>query len=435
MPQAAQTQADGALKLEYHCTSVPRQYTPLVNWQLAKYLAGTALSTFADRLAQIQLLSIVVLSGPAGEGLGSNTVSLLLPFVLLSYALGAQADRFSKRKSLVVISILRVLIVLVIPTILVTLGAAGPIIPLCIFILCSCIAFCSTLNFAIAPELTNKFKKANACILLTMTAATLAAIAVSPFISEIWLPYETLRFAAIVYFIAMFAFWTMRTTSENKRPGNDLQQVMLHFRSHKLALGFFRLAAFLHFGNIFVYSMLLIFSLQNTQLNNTSAVNLFASIATGFAAGAILMLGPFRSVRASRLISNSTVVAAILCGAFGLFGSLDWLKYFLIALGTAHATILITMDSITQSSFAPHIRGKVYGAMISLASAAVLMAIVLVEQVTIRYSAVTIIRFVCLGYGVFTILLGASWPSFRRFVIFAPKLATSKSWCQKAHRA
>lgn len=401
-------------------------YNPLVNWQLAKYLAATALSTFADRLAQIQLLSIVVLSGPAGEGLGANTVSLLLPFVLLSYALGAQTDKFSKRKSLIMISMIRALLVLVIPTILVTLGAAGPIIPVCIFLLCCCTAFCASLNFAIVPELTSRFRKANASILVTATVATLAAIAISPFIIEIWLPYETLRFAAIIYLIAMFAFWTMRSNGKKINPtGNDLQQVVSHFRSHKLALGLFRLAYFLYFGNILLYSMLMIFTLQNTQLNNASAVNLFTAIATGFAAGAILMLGPLRSLRASRLISISTVAATILCVAFGLLGSLDWLKYFLIALGTAHATILISVDAVMQSAFAAHIRGKVYGAMLSLAYAGVLLAILIVAQVTTRYSALTIMRFICLEYILFNIILGAGWPSFRRFLRLAPQLTTA----------
>ncbi len=382
----------------------------LVNWQLARYLTGTGLATFADRLAQVQLLSTVVMSGPDGEGLGSNTLALLLPFVLFSYAFGAQADRHDNRKLLISITVVRALLVLIIPTMLMSLGATGPIIPLSVFALCTCSAFCSVLNFGIIPSLAidpKHLRPANAAALLTTTTATLAAVSTTPFLSEIWLPHETLRFAAIVYFVAMFFYWTLDRSKTQKIQivSNDTMEVATFFKIHRNAISIFRLGFFLHFGHGVMFWLFLVFCLQNTQLNNAQSFNLFAAIAVGFVIGSVLSLTFTKHFRGSSLIGYSTLIAAASCTIFVLLGTNLWMRYFLIIIGTTGATTLIAIDAIMQKFFNGKLRAKVFGAILCLSTGGFAIATVCTEQLTTHYSALTILRGIAAGWLIYTLLV------------------------------
>jgi predicted MFS family arabinose efflux permease len=386
----------------------------LVNWQLARYLTGTGLATFADRLAQVQLLSTVVMSGPDGQGLGSNTLSLVLPFVLFSYAIGSVVDRTNNRKLLITVTVARALLVLSIPTILTSLGATGPIIPLCISTLCACIAFSTITNFGVIPRLVTahtQLRSANAASLLTAATATLFAVSISPFLAEIWLPHETLRFASVLYFIAMFFFWTIDNTRTKtiSAAADDIKEVAKALHENNGVISIFRLALFAHIGHGLFYCMFLVFCLQNTQLNNAQSFNIFATIALGFLAGAVASMTWIKQIKASSTIGFSTMAAAIACLLFSILGSnATWMRIFLLIMGTTGATALIAIDLLLQRQFDHKVRAKIYGAIVCLSAAAYTIAIVGVEQIATRYSALTILRGIAVGWLSYAFLVALS---------------------------
>ncbi len=383
----------------------------VVNWQLVRYFLGTWLTTFADRSAQVQLLSTVVMSGPDGQGLGSNTLSLLMPFVLFSYALGALADNHDNRKLLIAITLVRGLLVLSIPTILTSFGATGAIVPLCIFALSTCIAICTILDFALLPRLSNgtrKMRTANAISLFTTTTAILAAVSIAPLLSDIWLPHDTLRMAAVFYFVAMCLFWTMDRTKTKifPRSVNDTEELANVFKIRKGSISMFRLGFFAYVGHGIFYCLFLIFCIQNTQLNNAQSSNIFATLAWGFLSGIVASLTFFRRFKISALIGYSTALAAIACLLFATVGSNSTsLRIFLLIMGTTGATTLICINSLLQREFNRNVRGKVYGAILCLATATYTLAAVGVEQVTTHYSALTIVRVMAAGWLSFVILV------------------------------
>ncbi len=385
-----------------------------MNWQLARYFLGTGLATFADRSAQVQLLSTVVMSGPDGQGLGSNTLSLLMPFVLFSYALGAQADNQDNRKLLITTTLIRGLLLLCIPTILTSLGATGPIVPLSIFALSTCIVICTILDFALLPRLANSTKQlatANAISLLTITTATLAAVSITPFLSDIWLPHETLRMAAILHFVAMVLFWTLDRTRTKILPRsiNETEELANVFKIRKGSISVFRLGFFAYVGQGIFYCLFLVFCIQNTQLNNAQSSNIFATLALGFLSGAIACLTFFRRIRPSALIGYSTALAALACLLFVTVGSNSTaLRTFLLIMGTTGATTLICMNSLLQREFNCNVRGKVYGAILCLATATYTLAAVGVEQVATHYSALTIVRVMAAGWLSYVVLVALS---------------------------
>ncbi len=390
------------------------------------------MATFADRLAQMQLLSTVVMSGPDGQGLGSNTLALLLPFVLFSYGFGAQVDRHDNRKLLISVTVVRALLVLIIPTLLTWIGATGPIIPLSVFALCSCIAFCSVLNFGIVPRLATepqKLRQANAATLLTTTAATLAAVSATPFLSDIWMPHETLRFAAIVYFIAMYFYWTIDRSKTQKIlvVSNDTQAVATFFKIHRHAISIFRLGLFLNFGHGVMFWLLLVFCLQNTQLNNAQSFNLFAAVAVGFVTGSVLSLTFTKHFRGSSLITYSTLIAAASCTVFVILGTNLWMRYFLLIIGTTGATTLVTIDSIMQKVFNSKLRAKVYGAILCLSTGGFAITTVCLEQLTTHYSAITILRATAAGWLIYTLFVLLASKKLRNKLFKPNQAAQSKA--------
>lgn len=372
-----------------------------MNWQLARYLFGTGVATFADRLAQVQLLSTVVMSGPDGQGLGSNTLALLMPFVLFSYGFGALVDSRDNRKLLIFTSALRGLLMIGIPTVLVSFGATGIIIPSTIFALCMCTVSSSILDFALVPRLLSRFEQsrsANAALLLVNTSATLSAVVCAPALAEIWLPHESLRVAALMYFLAMVFFWSMsRSSTAALSPiGGDQQDLAKLFRVKKGSIALFRMSFILQLAHGIFFSLFLVFCIQNTQFNNAQISNIFATLATGFIAGAIASLTFLRRTKPSRLIGYSTLCTALACLIFIAIGNTSsLLRLFLLTVGTAGATTLISINSLMQKEFGANVRGKVYGAILSLTAAVYTLTAVGIEQITIQYSAHTIIKIIC----------------------------------------
>lgn len=385
-----------------------------MNWPLVRYFLGTGLTTFADRSAQMQLLSTVVMSGPDGQGLGSNTLSLLMPFVLFSYGLGALADNRDNRKLLIATTVVRGLLVLSIPTILTSFGATGAIVPLSIFALSACIVICTILDFALLPRLSNGTKQlrtANAISFFTITAATLAAVSIAPLLSEIWLPHDTLRLCAILYFVAMFLFWTMdrAKTKISPRSVNETEELANVFKIRKGSISVFRLGFFAYVGHGIFYCLFLTFCIQNTQLNNAQSSNLFSILAWGFLSGIVASLTFLRRFKPSALIGYSTALAAIAALLFATAGSNSTsLRIFLLIMGTTGATTLICINSLLQREFNCNVRGKVYGAILCLATATYTLAAVGVEQVATHYSALTIVRVMAAGWLSFIVLVAIS---------------------------
>lgn len=343
-----------------------------------------------------------------------------MPFVLFSYALGSLADNQDNRKLLIITTLVRGLLVLSIPTILTSLGATGAIVPLSIFALSTGIVICTILDFAILPRLANGTKllgKANAISILTTTAATLAAVSMAPFISEIWLPHDTLRMAAILYFVAMLLFSTLdrKRTKILPRSINQTEELANLFKIRKGSISVFRLGFFTYVGHGIFYCLFLVFCIQNTQLNNAQSSNIFATLALGFLAGAFARLTFFRQLKPSTLIGYSTALAAVACLLFASAGSNSTsLRTFLLIIGTTGATTLICMNSLLQREFNCNVRGKVYGAILCLATATYTLAAVGVEQVTTHYSAVTIVRVMAAGWLSYAVLVALSSNGLKR---------------------
>lgn len=340
------------------------------------------------------------MSGPAGEGLGSNTLSLLLPYLIFSYGLGALADRSDNRRLLIAVTLVRGLLLLIIPTVLTSFGATGIIIPMSIFSLSACTVLSSILDFAILPRLAinnQQLRRANATVVSITTCSTLAAVSIAPVLSEVCLPNESLRIAALFYFVAMVIFWMLdRSKTEIAvRSEGATEELSNLFKTKKGSISIFRLSFLAYAAQGIFYSLFLVFCIQNTQFNNGAASNIFATLAFGFLAGAVSLLTFLKKFKPSSLLGYSTICGAISCIFFLALGNTPWaLKVFLLSIGTVCATILISINMLLQKEFNANVRGKIIGAILSLTAAIYTVAAFAIEQITIQFSAFTIIKIV-----------------------------------------
>lgn len=398
-----------------------------MNFQFARYLLGSAMAVVADRLTQVQLLSLVVLSGPDGQGLGSNTLYLLLPYILFSYAFGVLVDSTNLRKLLVATSALRGLAVLAAPTILTAMAAWSPLIPGFIFVLSICLSLSAILDFTVCPLLASSKRDwgaANAARLLASTLATMLAINVAPIVSVMWLPHETLRIAALFYFTSMFLYWTLNRQKlevpnfdKDGASGQTSQVQMLasFFKSKASAITMFRLSfGVLTLSGIF-YELFLVFCLQNTQLNNAQSITMFSAVALGSIAGGFSAVKLLKVYRPSLIIGYSLLIASVaclLCSFFPLNGIL--VRVFLTIMGTTSATSIAAIDTLIQRIFAAPLRGKIFGALLSLTALVFTAATLSVEQITMHYSAQTIVRMVSASWLVLAIVGAFTSSGFKK---------------------
>jgi fucose permease len=209
----------------------------------------------------------------------------------------------------------------------------------------------------------------------------------------------------------MFFFWTLDRTKTKVFPRsiNETEELANVFKIRKGSISVFRLGFFAYVGHGIFYCLFLVFCIQNTQLNNAQSSNIFATLACGFLSGAFASLTFFRRIKPSALIGYSTALAAMACLFFVTVGSNSTsLRIFLIIMGTTGATTLICMNSLLQREFNCNVRGKVFGAILCLATSAYTLAAVGVEQVATHYSAVTIIRVMAAGWLSYVILVALS---------------------------
>ncbi|HEY9677424.1 MAG TPA: MFS transporter [Drouetiella sp.] len=407
-----------------------------MNWQLARYLIGSGIATLADRLAQIQLLSIIVMAGPDGQGLGSNTLALLLPSVLFAYVFGTFIDKNDQRKFLISTTLLRGIFLLTLPTVLTMTGATGPTIPLSIFILSSFIAADVITNFAIIPKLVTasiQLRRTNAFVLIMNGAITLFVILQAPSLADYWLPHESMRLCAALYFAAMCSFWAIDRSKTKPAviTSNDMKELAEFFQTKTGAISLFRLGFFTHVGHLIFYALFLVFSLQNTQLSNAQSVSLYTSAAVGFCVGGLLSLTFFNNFKASSVLALGTLIQALNCVIFAASGNSNLaLKIFLFLAGTTGATTIIAIDTLLQKKMSANVRAKIYGAIVCLSAGAYTIAAVGVEQIATQYAAVTIFRATAAGWLAYATVVALGSNALRR-KMFKPKMKALEKQASK----
>jgi len=363
-------------------------------------MVASSISALADRLAQMQLLSIVVLSGPGGEGFGSKSIVLLLPFLLLAAPAGFMADKWDRRRSQIALSLLRALLVLSVPTLLTYQLASTTTVTVCLFCLLSFVAVSIPSYLVSLQENSKNTIAVYAGAMLLDLLATIAAVFIFATLSNFSFPHETLRICAIFYLISMFIWWTTRARAP-VQPGNV--SFLGYIKMHKFAAPCLRLIFLCDALCGLLYINFYLFCLQNVQLANEDTGKIFLTIACGFLSGTLIAI--WSKTPAKQMLKFFLLESLIIYAFFCAAGSHELLLAFSFLAGLSGACVFLHANAQAQKLVPRQLRGQVIGARISVTTAILLASSLSAEQLAIRYSGLTLMKILSIESAVLGILV------------------------------
>lgn len=391
---------------------------------LTKLASSSFLTVLADRCAQFLLLSVVVMSGPGGEGTGSGSVALLLPVVLFGTIFGIIADRIGSRRTIMLAAIAPALVLLACPAILIMTGADRLSISMVVSVICSFAVACNVGRFTWAPQLVadTQLQTANAVLWFCTTLATLIAVLSVAFMPGDFLPSEVFKVCSITYFVAAFAAWLIKRVLNpvvSKVPpaqsGNGiLSYLKRHRKSREAALLSTIISLVFLFWNVI---LLCVVAAENYQPGGIDLHPLLE-----FALGGTL-LGTILAPRAAGIAKPQGLFCGTICGALlassicALANNLMIVKYALALAGVNSGMALVAADTMMQRCIPSRMRATIAGCRDALVAALLLIAVLAVEQSFEKIALVNVFRYIAAGHLFVCAALFLTWRHSRQFAL------------------
>lgn len=404
-------------------------------------LAAVFLSTFADRLILIQLLALVVLSGPFGETLGLSSAALILPAVMVSVLAGILIDRHRRTSILITTLAVRALI-------MVALAAAMPFlfesgdgtinILIVVVLLCTCSAFFSVgrtaliksiSTFSVAPNtapVRDVLQKNNGQALSACTAATVfSSLAALELMARIPAPASMFICASLYVASALLISLIPRQIGlplcSVGAPGHEVvasnRSLRAYLKTHRKPLQLFRIAIIVCAISVTFYATLVTLGVQNHHLSAPILHELLAFLGLGLALGGLFAPSALKIMRPIELLAACTVVFAFLCVVCSLATTLMAAKILVVLMGIVNAAALTTLDTILESTFPNQFLGRVLGIRESLVMLALLCSTVYLERVIQSISVMPLLRILSLSSLFIAAALFVVWEELAYFAI------------------
>lgn len=412
-----------------------------VGRNLAMLSSATFLSVLAERLSLLFVLSFIVMAGPGGEGIGTGSLELLLPVVVLGCACGVFADSVGARRAIISASLLRAALVFATPMLMSLTGVSRMATGACVAAISTASLLFSIGKFSILPQIIppKSLPFGNSVVWTVSTLATIfAAYAVAYNRFDI-LPHVALKTCSVIFVLVSAAAWLIKIVQSTAptRRGAQLPAFSKYLQSHRSSLAIFRLMSVLSFVFASWNILLLYVILQNYEPGGVDLHPLFVFAFGGTAVGCAL------ATRADRIARPYTIICGTLLGLFlsSLIcvsaTNLTAVKYAVGVAGLNAGIALVTIDTILQRSFPTRFRGTIAGCRDSVVCFFGLIAVMGVEQTFEKISLITTFRVLGGIHVAFGLCMFFTWSRFGRFItrlMFWPLMARSrKIVCDSPH--
>lgn len=389
---------------------------------LARLASCSFLSVFADRAGQFLLLSVVVMSGPGGEGTGSSSLALLLPAVLLGFACGGIVDRIGSRRATMLAAVARALILLATPALMIVTAGDRLAVSLEISFIGGFAVLSSLGRFAWAPLLVSaaKLQNANAVLWICTSLATVTAAFAVLLMPADLTPSAAFKVCSGLYFAAAIAAWAIKkqqNPESNQIPGIEaIKSVFDYLKLHRGARDVVRLTVLLSFVFLLGNVILLYVVAENYQPGGVDLHQLFA-----FAFGGCIV-GAWLAPNASAISRPAALLCGTLCGVFVASliclsaNTLMIVKYALGLAGINSGMALVTLDTMLQRSIPARMRATVAGCRDAVVATLLLICVLAVEQSFEKVSLINVFRAIAMVQLLITALVFLLWPRFARFI-------------------
>ena len=406
-------------------------------------------SQLADKFLVYTLL--IVVFGLTGR---SSTQSLVLlaytlPSIVLSAPAGVYADRHDKRSLMLSTSLVRGVLVLLMPVCLVTPGLSGQPWPLIVItLLFSAVGqVFAPAEAASIPFLVNRdqIMLATSLFMTTVVATLVAGVPLASITIKIFGTRVPFLVAAALFFVAAVLVWRMRISLRAAARAHVREQHVWREMREGLAIMATDPGLRVGLGQLTVALVVVftIFALGPAYMARVLGrppedTYLLLLPATAGVVGTALALGRWQHhVRRSIALVVSAVVGGLILVATGFVpallirtGATIWLSPFTIvlgvALGSALGTLLVVGFTVIQERTDEASRGRVFGGIFTVVNAA--SAIPLVAAGTIA-DAFGVDRAVAVVGGLLTLQGMGSWLGLKgrmRVIDAAPTAAAGR---------
>lgn len=389
--------------------------------QLSKLVVGHFLSIFADRCAQLLLLSFVVLSGPGGEGTGSGAVSLLLPVFICGYPAGLLIDRLNKRRVLALSAVLRGLCVLAAPALLIA-TAGDRFIPAAFVSGVGIISlFFSLGKFAITPLIVSPRLVwfTNGALWCAWALASLIGITVFFQPGMEAPPADALKFVAAGYLAAAVAVLFIKGAA---KPASVLPftlvgtAVFKYFLTHSRVGDTFRLSVLLSVLSLMWPLLVVSLVLESLQPGGYDLHALLLFVLIGFCAGAGVAPLAVRAQKYIPVLCAATMGSLLSAAAACCTHALSDLRIAAAIGSFAGGIAVVGSDTLLQQTTPVRMRTTIGGCRDALVFGTILTAVYAVEQNADKVALLNILKAVATAQLSIGVILALCWQPMSVFL-------------------
>ncbi|OGH98436.1 MAG: hypothetical protein A2039_08470 [Candidatus Melainabacteria bacterium GWA2_34_9] len=400
------------------------------NKEFIKLWIGQIFSYLGDAIVQIALMAWVIsLGGHSGSEMSKILFFFILPSLLLSPLAGALSDRFSRKTLMVLSNLFRACLVFIIPVLLFSKSSTHlhTMVYAFSFLIGSGSAFFFPAKQSALPNLVKSehLQFANALNAGTSTIAILlGAVITGLYISKFGLD-KSLWVNGFVYLtsaviISLISFNNSSVASK-VTPKTDISTgikfVFNYLKTHKNTRRLIILSILLTLVTASFFNTLTSVSTDYYHIDIAGLSKLKAMLGVGMILGTFVVGFAGKYARTSTILACS-FIAVFLTTATAQMVTTYYLAWiWLVLIGIANASMVITIDTILQKATPDRIRGKIFGLKSTLTSLVFLATTWGVSELVLTTSPFKIFKFVSLTSLLIALAVVLFDNKFRHFTV------------------
>ncbi len=374
---------------------------------------GQLISALGDRLTQMGILTFVmVASRNKGDEMALITFFSLLPFLLFGQIFGVLADKYSRRKIMILADVARAILVWMIPLIWLKTHSLLAIV-FWFFILGSLTALFTPAKMAIITNISNKEEllEANSLIVTTGMVATLIGTFIAGLIIKLSgiksaFYINSLTYLVSAFFILFIIYKKSAKTDEIPQKSSktliaDIKQGMLYIWRHHLLSRLIILSCVFSFISSFAYILILNYGSQVLKQDAIGMGSLLSFAGLGMIVGSLILLKRKDKINYNRALYLSYFIIGFFLLSLIVRPPFYLTLIILFCAGIGSSILTIALDTIFQRVTPDELKGKIFATRGLLGTSVFLVSLLCVGFL-IKYVSASKLFFLLGLVGLFT---------------------------------
>jgi 1-acyl-sn-glycerol-3-phosphate acyltransferase len=355
----------------------------------SKLWLSQLVSSFGDRITQMALLSLFLISGKDNGGqVAVITFFTLLPYTLFGPLFGVLADRISRRRLMVFSDVARAGLIVIVAFAWAFTRSTDFVFP-GVFLLGTLTALFSTSKIGLVTNIIPKqdLVEANSILATTATITTLVGTFFAGAIVKIAGEISGFMINGATYLLS--ALLLLKITAQTKKqdePGvhsfdallEDLSSGFNFIRRHGLVRNLIGLGCVFSVFSGFGYILILNYCSQTLHCDSQGFGLVLASMGLGMVLGGLILYKRKDKVNYDRALYVSFLIIGVFLSIFFIKPGFYATMVILFCTGVGAAILTITLDTIVHHITPDASRAKVFAARTALTNSVFLISLLIV---------------------------------------------------------